>query len=394
MPGFIIQGYDLQGDIPDLYLDTQQRALTKILEPFLGCVPCRGATQDVIPALFGRNLEPTDVHTFFEYVHGIMTNPMHPQLRQLKQQVFVGKPCVYEPTADPTTGLFSIKMQRSMIQGMNDIRNEMNPRMMVFCNLETLKFFVLHFPVDRDIIQMAARYKLPQGTPCMEFVWGHDLYDNVTHLKSETSTANCCRYGCRQIIHGQAAVHCSKCHLHQYCSKKCRKKDLKRHAKNCLTFDMQGNVTCQGLGTNSEESIATEAPKSCATCGRQEASGRRLKKCQLCESIYFCNKICQEKGWKSHRGEECENLQRAKEAKEAKEEEEMRSAKDDAAKVSVSQGGEQQTCHLEGCERTRMKGGGCPCKTVGYCCIEHQKKHWSKHKSDHKRIMKEIKRKK
>ena len=110
-----------------------------------------------------------------------------------------------------------------------------------------------------------------------------------------------------------------------------------------------------------------------------------------CESIYFCNKICQEKGWKSHRGEECENLQRAKEAKE---EEEMRSAKDDAAKVSVSQGGEQQTCHLEGCERTRMKGGGCPCKTVGYCCIEHQKKHWSKHKSDHKRIMKEIKRKK
>ena len=107
---------------------------------------------------------------------------------------------------------------------------------------------------------------------------------------------------------------------------------------------------------------------------------KKVGKVIVVKSVRICKEQKKQKKQKKKRGS----------ARRAKDE----AAGGEAAKVSVLQGGEQQVCHWEGCERTRMKGGGCPCKTVGYCCIEHQKKHWSKHKSDHKRIMKEIKRKK
>ena len=442
---FIIQGYDMQGDLEDKFMDIQQNKLTSILNKWIHALPLRGGTNDIIPVQFGRGLKPKTCFKFFNYAHDVMTGEYHTwggkcgcppykppvppteaefnalsnkQKHKLLQSikspptpsfpgptqcsfvnefsVVVGqqKPCLYNPksikSTQPTkltTGhIYDIPMARLLTQSLNQIRVESNPRLIVFCDIETLEYMVLWFDVDATIIETVLNRhcrKTRTNIPRMLWNWGHDNVISPELLK--TSTNACCRIGCRQVTIGNKSKTCKKCMFMKYCSKKCLKKDAKRHAMNCLAVDQTtGDIVPPEMDNNRDlyteggESFATEKPNKCATCSKQEKSGDRLKKC-ACNSVFYCNKTCLRQHWNSGHREECEEMRMLFEATQA--------AKNNKGR-----------CLCSNCDRTTKEGGGtlmkCPCKSVQFCSKEHQKLAWPEHKALCKKLRKEMKKKK
>jgi hypothetical protein len=440
--GFIIQGYDCQGNLEDKFMDIQQQKLTNGPLAWIHGLPNRGGTADIIPVQFGRGWAPKNCFKFFNYAHEVMTGTYHTwggrcgcppfktpvfkteaefealsnkQKQELLQTmtpptpsfpgpsncsfaneflVVVGqqKPCLYNstfikstPTSKLTKGhIYDIPMARSLVQSLNQIRIETNPRLVVYCDIETLDYMVLWFDVDATIIESVLNRwcrKTRTNIPRMQWNWGHN--NTINPELAKASTHACCRMGCRQVTVGSKCKMCKKCGIMQYCSKKCLKKDAKRHAKNCLVKDpTTGDIVPPEMDNNRDlytnESFATEKPNECATCGKQEKSGDRLKKC-ACHSVFYCNKDCLRQHWNSGHREECEEMRLVFEATQA--------AKNKKGK-----------CLYASCDKTTKEGGGalmnCPCKSVQFCSKEHQRLAWPGHKALCKQLRKEMKTKK
>ena len=423
--GFIIQGYDVEGNLSDPYLDKKQKQLTQQLNKWIVALPLRGGMADVIPVQFGRGFEPKKTTQFWNYAHSVMTGEYHssrqcscppgpqtlfhkPSYPGKSQCAFVNnftvvvgqqKPCLYNSTtvnhteaSKLTTGyVYDIPMSRLLIQGLNQMRNESNPRLCIYCDIETLHYGVMWFHQDAEIIQAVLNaycQKTRIQLPRIHWTWGNGPSLHESEM-NHVATHVCCRYGCKQITIGQNIKKCKACGIQQYCSKKCLKKDSKRHAKNCLVLDkVTGNIIPLEVNNNSDSSLATEKPNECITCGTQEKSGCRLKKCG-CQSVFYCNKECARTYWKGGHKEKCDQMRAAFEDEKKKKEKKEKGKGGEIGKTEVLY------CQYDSCERSTKEGGGllmkCPCKSVQFCSKEHQKLAWLGHKVECKKIRKALK---
>ena len=187
-------------------------------------------------------------------------------------------------------------MSRLLIQGMAHAVDEFKPRFVIFCNIETFQYMVMWFATDAPIIQAVTNALCGTAVRKLQFCWG--IARRGPNFEKELTGARC-RVGCQQVITGPG-ISCEDCNFMMYCSKKCRKKDKKRHSKSCLQVGPDGSLTMKGLG--SAEAVASKPPNQCAHCGKQEASGQRLKRC-ACKSVYFCSVEHQKLHWPQHKAE-------------------------------------------------------------------------------------------
>ena len=406
----VLQGYDLAGAITDQELGARQVQFTKTcLDKWLNAVPMRGGMQDVVPILFGRGLDIKILFKFLKYSLDVATNMKHfitGFTRDFAAVIGRGKPCRYNTTVTNIKAtdnasklangyIYDLGMSRLLTQGLNQIRQESNPRIVIYCNIDTFDYGVIWFDQDVEIITAITTACLSKKISRMQWNWNARPIDAAT---AASATAACCRYGCKQDASvnsktSKKPVKCEDCNIQQYCSKKCRKKDLKRHSKNCLQLDKAGNValktksyTLDKHGNRTFE--ATEAPRECAECAKQEKSGDRLKACE-CKSVWYCNKTCMKTFWSKGHREKCQQMKLEHEEKEKKEKAKEKGKEKDSV-VCV--------CQFEGCERTTKESGKklmrCPCHTAWYCCKEHQKLAYPGHKKECKRLRKEISKRK
>jgi hypothetical protein len=66
------------------------------------------------------------------------------------------------------------------------------------------------------------------------------------------------------------------------------------------------NVTLDGGSSSAAASAAAPAAATglvCAVCAVAAAEGKKLLRCTLCYSVFYCGKECQKKAWKAHKKE-------------------------------------------------------------------------------------------
>jgi len=318
---FLYQGYDLSGTLPDAYMDARQNQFTsQIADKWLPAIPLRGGTRDIVPLFLARKLDVDRLFRFFGYAKSALArSPPHDSMKfhsDFLRVVCRGKPCIYsteevgEGSSSDETKLskgyiYGITMSRLLIQGMAQTMHEFNPRLVIFCNIETFQYGVLWFGMDAPIIQAVCTNMCGPTVPKMRFIWGAAAPSQGL----DVNTAACCRVGCQQVIQGKEGVRCEDCTFQQYCSKKCRKKDRKRHQSSCIQIDKDGNVSMKGQG--SKAAVASKPPNECAQCHKQESSGARLKRC-ACRAVYYCCVDHQKAHWPLHKAE-CRRIRKANE---------------------------------------------------------------------------------
>jgi hypothetical protein len=291
------------------------------LEQKLKAKPRPGQNHEEIHVFY---LSATQTYVISEFFHNCLTNLKRALFDDNADKTII-KTLVQTsytiPTKweDPITGVqtLSIPCQRHLFLGMETLRvQEKDPRMLCFINGSSTagNKVDIFFIVFRDYDEIKTAVNIAFGSGVEVLHWDlPSMHGGKLPKKRMGDTTPCFRNGCPNLAYNQETgktVSCKHCNDMKYCSKKCRKEDAKYHAMYVCVGQKDKRVE-----TPDDPDLYTRAPKICNFCKKRgERGAAKLKKCQKCRKVYYCNSECQRNDFSSHKkicGKEINNSSNA-----------------------------------------------------------------------------------
>jgi len=79
---------------------------------------------------------------------------------------------------------------------------------------------------------------------------------------------------------------------------------LQKKLFGTVLLDLGTGTSAPSTGGDDADLFDLTSPATCAACGAEGGAGTaKLERCARCKSIFFCNRVCQKKVWKTHKTE-------------------------------------------------------------------------------------------